>query len=115
MTRLLNETEITETLQRLAQSIAGTVGRDERLALIGIRRRGEPLGRRLLPLLEQAGRPATHFGVLDITLYRDDLTTIGQHAVVRGTDIDLTSPTCTWCSSMTCSTPGGRFVRHSMH
>lgn len=89
MTRLLTDTEIAETLQRLAQAIAGTVGPNEPLALIGIRRRGEPLAQRLVPLLEKAGRPPAHFGVLDITLYRDDLTTIGPHAVVRGTSIDF--------------------------
>jgi len=57
--------------------------------LVGIRTRGVPLARRLAGLLAQpeAGEPAV--GALDITLYRDDLTTIAAQPVMKGTDIPV--------------------------
>lgn len=95
MIQLLDERELRETLEKLARAVAGAAPRDVPVALVGIRRRGETLARRLVPLLEKAGRAPDHFGVLDITLYRDDLTTIGPNAVVRGTEIDF-DVTDTW-------------------
>ena len=89
MTLLLDAKELQTALAKLARNIAGTAPRGAPVAVVGIRRRGETLARRLLPLLEQAGLKADHYGVLDITLYRDDLTTIGPHAVVRGTEIEF--------------------------
>jgi pyrimidine operon attenuation protein/uracil phosphoribosyltransferase len=89
MTLLLDERELQETLEKLARAIAGTVPPDVPFAIVGIRRRGETLARRFMPLLENAGRAPDHHGALDITLYRDDLTTIGPNAVVRGTEIDF--------------------------
>jgi pyrimidine operon attenuation protein/uracil phosphoribosyltransferase len=57
--------------------------------LVGIRTRGVPLARRLAGLLAQqaAGEPAV--GALDITLYRDDLTTIAAQPIMKGTDIPV--------------------------
>jgi pyrimidine operon attenuation protein/uracil phosphoribosyltransferase len=95
MIRLLAKQAMQDTLEQMARRIAGAAPRDAAVALVGIRRRGEPLARRLVPLLEKAGRPAQHVGVLDITLYRDDLTTIGPKAVLRGTEIDF-DITGTW-------------------
>ena len=86
---LLNEAQIAETLDRLARLIVANRPDDARLAIVGIRRRGETLAQRLLPLIANRGAEADHYGVLDITLYRDDLTTIGPAAVVRGTELDF--------------------------
>ncbi|MBN2446150.1 MAG: bifunctional pyr operon transcriptional regulator/uracil phosphoribosyltransferase PyrR [Phycisphaerae bacterium] len=89
MSTLLNKNELVAALERLAADIAAALPQGAPLAVVGIRRRGETLARRLLPLLEKVGTPSQHYGVLDITLYRDDLTTIGPHAVVRGTELDF--------------------------
>lgn len=89
MTQLLDAQELQQTLEQLARTIAGAAPRETPVAIIGIRTRGETLGRRLIPLLEKAGLKTPHFGVVDITLYRDDLTTIGPNAVLRGTEIDF--------------------------
>lgn len=89
MTQLLDAQELQATLEKLARIIAGAAPREAPVAIIGIRTRGETLARRLIPLLEKAGLQAAHFGVVDITLYRDDLTTIGPNAVLRGTEIDF--------------------------
>jgi len=113
MTPLLNTTELHETLEKLARAIAAAAPRDVPLALIGIRRRGETLANRLLPLLEKAGVAPQYHGVLDITLYRDDLTTIGPSAVVRGTEIDF-DMTDTWVVLVDDVLYTGRSVRAAL-
>ena len=59
---------------------------DER-ALIGIRRRGVPLARRLADKIRQLTQSEIPVGVLDITFYRDDLSTVDQKPVVQATEI----------------------------
>jgi len=55
-------------------------------ALVGVKTRGEVLARRLADRLEPA-RLGGRVGSLDITLYRDDLSEVGAHAVVRTTEV----------------------------
>lgn len=95
MSTLLDQAGLRATLARMARQIAAVAPKDAAVAVVGIRRRGEILARRLAGLLEEAGAKPSHYGALDITLYRDDLTTIGPKAVVRGTEIDF-DPTDTW-------------------
>ncbi len=95
MTKLLDTKELNDTLEKLARQIAGAAPPDAEFALVGIRRRGEKIAHRLMPMLQKAGVKPAHYGVLDITLYRDDLTTIGPNAVVRGTEIHF-DVTDTW-------------------
>jgi pyrimidine operon attenuation protein/uracil phosphoribosyltransferase len=95
MKTLLNAKELQATLKRMAREIAEAAPKDAAVAVVGIRRRGETLAQRLLALLVEAGVKPAHHGELDITLYRDDLTTIGPAAVVRGTEIDF-DITDTW-------------------
>lgn len=113
MTLLLNSDELRETLARIARSVAAAAPRDVPLAVVGIRRRGETLAKRLLPLLAEAGAEPAHYGVLDITLYRDDLTTIGPQAVLRGTEIDF-DITDTWLLLVDDVLYTGRSVRAAL-
>ena len=89
MNLLLDDTGIRLTLQRIAQGIAASIPQDCPVGIIGIRRRGDELARRLIPLLESQGVRNVAYGCLDITLYRDDLAEIGPAAVVRTTEIDF--------------------------
>ncbi|KJS12504.1 MAG: bifunctional pyrimidine regulatory protein PyrR uracil phosphoribosyltransferase [Peptococcaceae bacterium BRH_c8a] len=57
------------------------------LVLIGIRRRGVPLARRLADRIKEIEGSLVPVGVLDITLYRDDLTTMGHQPIVRQTEV----------------------------
>ncbi len=114
MSRLLTESQITETLDRMARDIVAALPADAPLAVVGIRRRGETLARRLLPLLEKHGTAPAHFGVLDITLYRDDLTAIGPAAVVRGTELDF-DLTDTWLVLVDDVLYTGRSVRAALN
>lgn len=113
MTQLLNSNGLQAALEKLAHAIASDAPRDVSVAVVGIRRRGEPLARRLLPLLEQVGLRPAHSGALDITLYRDDLTTIGPRAVVRKTEIDF-DITDTWLILVDDVLYTGRSVRAAL-
>jgi len=113
MSKLLDREQMKITLERMAREIAAGVARDHAVAVVGIRRRGEVLAERLKPLLQQAGAPPRHHGALDITLYRDDLTTIGPHAVVRATEIDF-DITDTWLVLVDDVLYTGRSVRAAL-
>ena len=58
------------------------------LVVVGIRTRGEVLAKRLVEILRRMGHQKIERGVLDITLYRDDLSEIGPRPTVRPTHID---------------------------
>ncbi len=113
MTLLLNRQEVQDRLDKIARAIAGAAPKDVPVAVVGIRRRGETLARRLVPLLTHAGVTPAHLGVLDITLYRDDLTTIGPKAVLRGTEIDF-DVTGTWLVLVDDVLQTGRSIRAAL-
>jgi pyrimidine operon attenuation protein/uracil phosphoribosyltransferase len=77
---------VEESLQKMAGEIASRHG-VEGLALVGIRTRGVPLARRLAALLKSTTGTDVPVGTLDINLYRDDLSTIADHPVLRKTEI----------------------------
>ncbi len=95
MRMILDEQGMADTLSAMADQIVGSIPDDSRLAVIGIRSRGEVLADRLIRLLEDRGREQVGRGVLDITLYRDDLAEKGAAAVVRSTEIDFDLNDCT--------------------
>lgn len=86
---LLDSDRLAATLAEMTRNIAASAPNDADVVVVGIRRRGEVLAQRMLPLLKHNGVTPAHYGALDITLYRDDLTTIGPKAIVRGTEIDF--------------------------
>src|ERR1700691_1098039 len=75
--QLLSAEEIGRTLSRLAHEIVENSGGAKDLALIGIRRRGVPLSQRLAKTIHDSSRVNVPVGTLDITLYRDDISTVG--------------------------------------
>jgi pyrimidine operon attenuation protein/uracil phosphoribosyltransferase len=86
--QLLSAKEIDRTLQRLAHEIVEKSSGAKDLALVGVRRRGVPLSERLAKTIANSVQKDVPVGVLDITLYRDDLTTVGLQPVVHSTNID---------------------------
>ena len=92
---VMNAAGISRALSRLASQIVERNKGMEDLLLIGIRRRGVPLAERIADKIErlEGHRPPT--GQLDITLYRDDLSTVGPRPVVNRTEIpaDVTDST----------------------
>jgi len=85
--QLMSASEIDRTLVRLAHEILEKNADLDRLAFIGIRRRGVPLAQRLARKIESLERHAVPVGILDINLYRDDLTTVDIKPVVSATEI----------------------------
>ena len=84
--QLLDAAGVDETLHRLASEItAGGAG--EGLLLVGIRRRGVQLARRLASILQDTGGFNVPTGSLDITLYRDDLHQIGPMPIIGMTEV----------------------------
>jgi pyrimidine operon attenuation protein/uracil phosphoribosyltransferase len=82
---LLDARDISRALQRMAKEVVDFAGGTDRLVLVGIQRRGVDLAQRLGTLIG-ADVPR---GELDITLYRDDLQTIGPAPVVGKTDLHM--------------------------
>src|SRR5437588_1951472 len=81
--QLMSASEIERTLVRLAHEIVEKNNGVEELALVGIRRRGVPLAERLGNLIGRIEDKPVPVGSLDITLYRDDLSTIDLKPVVQ--------------------------------
>src|SRR3989440_12976251 len=85
--QLMSAEEIDRTLQRLAHEIVERSGGTKHLALIGIVRRGVPLAQRIAQAMRGIDGVDVPVGVLDITLYRDDLSKVAPQAVLRSSDI----------------------------
>ena len=85
--QLMSASEIDRTLVRLAHEVLERTQDLDKLAFIGIRRRGVPLAQRLATKIESLEERKIPVGILDINLYRDDLSTVGAAPVVNNTDI----------------------------
>lgn len=75
------------TLRRMADEIVEFNEGTDDLVIVGIQRRGVQLADRLVRIIEQREQAAVPRGALDITLYRDDLQTVGPRPVVGPTDL----------------------------
>lgn len=85
--QILDKEGIRRSLTRIAHEIIERNKGIDNLVLIGIRRRGVPLAERLAGRIKEIEGRATPVGILDITLYRDDLTTLARQPLVRSTEI----------------------------
>jgi pyrimidine operon attenuation protein/uracil phosphoribosyltransferase len=85
--QLMSASEMDRTLVRLAHEILEKSQDLDQLAFIGIRRRGVPLAQRLAAKIEALESRSIPVGILDINLYRDDLSTVGVQPVVNATEI----------------------------
>ena len=84
---LMDAARMGRTLVRIAHEVVERHPDMKGVALVGVRSRGVPLARRLARLLKDATGVEPAVGALDITLYRDDFTTIAAQPVAKGTDI----------------------------
>src|ERR1700734_3542461 len=80
--RLMSASEIERTLVRLAHEIVEKHDGSKNVGLVGIKRRGVPLAQRLAVLIEKIEKHPVDTGVLDISFYRDDLSTDGTRPKV---------------------------------
>jgi len=84
---IMEAQEIKRTITRIAHEIIEKNNGSKNLTLVGIRTRGVPLANYLAEEINQIEGTKIPVGVLDITLYRDDLSTLGYQPVVRETII----------------------------
>lgn len=87
--RIMDEMAMKRALTRIAHEIIEKNKGVKDVAIIGIRRRGGPLAHRLGKLIKEIESVEVPVGILDITLYRDDLTTLGPNPQVHRTEVDF--------------------------
>jgi pyrimidine operon attenuation protein / uracil phosphoribosyltransferase len=85
--RLMSASEIERTLVRLAHEIIEKNNGSQNLGLVGIKRRGVPLAQRLAKIISAIEKQPADHGSLDISFYRDDLSTHDLRPVVNKGDI----------------------------
>jgi len=86
----MSAADIERTFVRLAHEIVEKNGGLDRLVLVGIKRRGVPMAERLSGLIEQIHKATVPVATLDITFYRDDLSTVGPTPVVQRPELGVT-------------------------
>lgn len=89
-TKIMDKPAIDRAVKRMAHEIVEQNKGLEKLYLVGIQTRGVPLAKRLACYLKEIEGKDIPVGILDITFYRDDLTTISHQPVIKSTSIDFT-------------------------
>jgi len=87
--KILDTDTLNRSLMRIAHEILEKNKGTKGLCLVGIRNRGAYLAKRLSGCIEQIEKVKVPVGILDITLYRDDLTLIAAGPLVHKTEIDF--------------------------
>lgn len=85
--KIMDEDAIRRVITRIAHEIVEKNKGTDDVVLIGIRRRGVPLAERIKQKIEEFEGVSLPLGILDITLYRDDLSTIDVQPVVHETNV----------------------------
>lgn len=86
---IMDSEAIRRALVRIAHEIIEKNKGVEDVVIVGIRTRGVPLAQRIAAEINAIENSEMTVGMLDITLYRDDLSTLGYNPVVHGTDINF--------------------------
>jgi pyrimidine operon attenuation protein/uracil phosphoribosyltransferase len=82
---LMNKKEMGEAIERLSSEIVKDNPDIKTLCIMGIRKRGDILAKRIAKILKRTTAWKINVGVLDITLYRDDLTIYGPKPIIGST------------------------------
>jgi pyrimidine operon attenuation protein/uracil phosphoribosyltransferase len=92
---LMTTADINRVLTRMASQVVENNPDLSNILLVGIRRRGVPLAERIAAKIKEVDGVTVATGALDITLYRDDLSTVGDRPVVNKTELpaDITGKT----------------------
>jgi pyrimidine operon attenuation protein/uracil phosphoribosyltransferase len=89
---LMDASQMNRALSRIAHEIIERNKGVEHVALVGIRRRGVPLAHRLADRLREFEGKEVPVGILDITLYRDDLTELSSVPVIHKSEVNFKLP-----------------------
>ena len=114
MKRILTAKQVGLALQRLYKAVLSQLPDAQRIAVVGIRTRGETLARRLVQFL-RTEKPdlQIQYGILDVTFYRDDLSRRRGAPLVRATEIDFDLDDC-WLLLVDDVLQTGRSVRAAL-
>jgi hypothetical protein len=85
--RIMDNARMKRALSRLASEIVEENQGAKDLYIVGIRRRGVPLAERIVDKIEAIEGDRPQYGIIDITLYRDDLSTVGANPIVNRTEL----------------------------
>lgn len=88
-TQLLDDKSMTRTLTRVAHEIIERNKGVDSIILLGIKRRGYPIAQRISEAIEKIEGIKVPVESVDITLYRDDLSTIGEQPLVRQNSLNI--------------------------
>lgn len=88
-TEIMDENAVARAVTRISHEIIEKNKGVENLVLIGIQRRGVPLAKRIANKIKDVEGREIPVGILDITLYRDDLSLLNEHPVINGTEINF--------------------------
>jgi len=87
--QIMDKAQMERSVHRMAHEIIEQNRGLEKIRLVGIRSRGVPLAERLSNYLKLIENQEIPVGILDITLYRDDLSTISHQPVIKGSQLDF--------------------------
>ena len=92
---VMTAADMNRVMARMASQVVENNPDLGNVILVGIRRRGVPLAERLAAKIQEMDDITVATGALDITLYRDDLSTVGERPVVNKTELpaDITGKT----------------------
>ncbi|MBN1327621.1 MAG: bifunctional pyr operon transcriptional regulator/uracil phosphoribosyltransferase PyrR [Candidatus Cloacimonetes bacterium] len=86
---IMNARAIEHTMKRMAYEIIERNKGLRNVHLVGIKSRGVPMARRLAGFIGEIEQTEVPVGILDISLYRDDLSLIAQQPVINGSQINF--------------------------
>ena len=86
--RIMDAARIKRAISRLASEIVESNHGAKDLYIVGIRRRGVPLAERIREKIQELEGERPIYGIIDITLYRDDLSTVGASPIVNRTELE---------------------------
>ena len=88
-TLIMDDRQIQRTITRMAHEIIERNKGVEDVVLVGIRRRGVPIARRLAEAILRVEGTSVPVGAVDITYYRDDLTLVSGEPTINRTEVDF--------------------------
>lgn len=86
---IMDEDAMRRALVRISHEIVERNKGVDNVVIVGIRTRGVPLAKRVAGIIDNIEKTEVPVGSLDITMYRDDLSTLGYNPVMRETDLDF--------------------------
>lgn len=86
---LLEPEDIDQSITTISEKIIQTGFKMDEILLVGLRTRGYPIAKAIQKRIEKLSKSKPHLGVLDISLYRDDLSEKASHPIVKDTELPV--------------------------